>query len=150
MSDSTEGPSLVLPDLKYPDILSSSGNLTIVCSPYPEALMASALLCRAALRAKQLFQVTYVEPVISSDMFISLLEKFRKSVPLFVGIEVVGTVKEHPKGATPIMIGPKQKELKADYVDFSSSLGVSAYGLVGQKNRLGPDEFLRNKQVLSH
>ncbi|MGY5852469.1 MAG: hypothetical protein RTU92_02755 [Candidatus Thorarchaeota archaeon] len=121
-----------------------NAHLTLVSSPYPDALFSTALMCRAALKSRRLFQVTYAEPVITTENISALLKKRVNSIHLLMGIQIVGRKKPEHGKYPPILVGGGMQSKSTKIPTLSPNASISAVALaLASANLESSDEELQ-------
>ncbi len=116
---------------RFVDIdLKSFKKVVIISSYLPHSVTATSILCRAALRAKFLFHVTFCNPIIP----VAQAEKYyydgTETLILSVGVNVIGKP-SNPDCFLPIggTFYPKTTSIKKEPVSSPAAVEACAFGL---------------------
>ncbi len=121
----------------------TSTQFTIVCSPYPEMMLSGALLCKAIMRTKRLFQVQYSEPIIPFTKLNAMLEKHPNSTMIFIGVNIEGKGQLYPvKHPILMMAGEtKSRSSKIIKLGFHDSISALTYSFAQTHFRTTNEEL---------
>ncbi|MFW9954296.1 MAG: hypothetical protein ACFFD3_07060 [Candidatus Thorarchaeota archaeon] len=114
--------------------------IAIYSTPAPHAILAAAVLCRAALRANILFHVKFIEPLESVGVVPRTLPKESDTLQVYIDITFYG--KEFPDNERIVAIGSSSYpdfvsiEVKRDY-----PIALEAYTLAKEVLKISNEEL---------
>ncbi|MHA1928398.1 MAG: hypothetical protein ACTSV2_07445 [Candidatus Thorarchaeota archaeon] len=116
--------------------------LLIISSPQTHAIISSSILSRAALKSGLLFHVKFLEPVVYADDIIALVEKHSNTVPILIGIDVIGTLEKIRDQL--VFLGGSRYEENDEYKESSNEISISfeAYSLARESMQCDTEDFL--------
>jgi hypothetical protein len=77
----------------------------LVTSSLPVAVLSTAILSRIMINSEKRFHTTFSEPVITVDTLNDLRQKYKSSVVILVGIDIIGTGRVKKASGYPIIVG---------------------------------------------
>jgi hypothetical protein len=143
-SDSLDTPHLDALKAECAEVaIPKNAHLTIVSSPFPDALFSTALICRAALKSRRLFQVTYAESVITTENINTLLKKRINSAHLLMGIQLLGRKKPEHGKHPPILVGGgmQSRSTKIPILSPDTSISAVAFALASTSLESSDEEL---------
>ncbi len=112
--------------------------LSLFTSPLPEALFATAIICRAALKGNRLFHVSTIEPTISGRTLFSNTSQSPAPLPIIIGARIVGADQIKPQ-RSPVLLGSTTDSRDSDYSTIGSHDAIPMASLAFSEVALGAD-----------
>jgi len=109
--------------------IDSDSQTLLVTSPYPEATLASAILSRVLIRSNRKFQVTFAQPVMTTETLGELRTRHDSSTIIVIGIDILGSKKVKKGKSYPILIGgaSESEQLRAFTIGTDTTMTSVAY-----------------------
>lgn len=106
--------------------LDKRNRILIVSSPYPSALLASAILSRTMMRLDRRFHITFIEPVVRIDDINELKQKYDSSALILVGLDLLGATRIKKGSGYPIIIGGKSESEQTESLRLGTDFTLTA------------------------
>ncbi|MFW9767653.1 MAG: hypothetical protein ACFFEM_02445, partial [Candidatus Thorarchaeota archaeon] len=121
----------------------SDDHLLLVSSPTPESTLATALICRAAMRVEGSFHVSFEEPIMSIESVNNYRAQYESSTLVLVGLEIVGKKKLRKGKGYPIFVGgsSESEQVTSLTIGNSHTVSASAYALSDEQFTTGDYEL---------
>lgn len=113
----------------------------IVTSPYPSAMITSAILSRAIIRSGKRFQITFSQPVLTIDRLNDIRQKYDASALILVGLDLFGTARIKKGTSYPIIIGGELESEQAESLRLGTDLTLAAVAFTLSKNSIEHTDY---------
>jgi hypothetical protein len=129
-----------LPTLKTLETACTNSNFLIgnqnllVTSPYPDAVISSAIISQAISKSNSLFHISFTNPVMTIDDINSLKEKYSSHAIILVGIDILGTKRIKKGSGYPLLIGGTAESEQANSFILGTESTVTASGYAFAKS----------------
>ncbi|MHA1934502.1 MAG: hypothetical protein ACW97A_04410 [Candidatus Thorarchaeota archaeon] len=117
--------------------------VSIISSPLPDAMLASALLCRAVLKVGGLFHISFIDPVCESSHIDAIIKSHSNFSPIITGVDIVGKSRSKKGVNTAILIGSKIVSRNSILTEpvLSRIISSEAYALAIEKLSVSNEEL---------
>jgi hypothetical protein len=124
-------------------ILEKNRRTLVVSAPNSEAIISSAILCKALLNSGGTFHITFVEPVIEVSSVNKLQKTYSTPTTFIIGVDVFGKKNIRKEKGYPVFIGGTHQSKQANILCIGnhSNTPAIAYILAEQALRTGDTEL---------
>ncbi|MBE0525855.1 MAG: hypothetical protein IH631_02865, partial [Candidatus Thorarchaeota archaeon] len=135
------------PSLKALEKVCSSINFQVsdqnilLTSPYPEAVIASAIISQAISKTKSLFHISFSQPVVTIDTINSLRERYESSSIILVGIDILGKKRIKKGKDYPLIIGGTSELEQVNSLTLGTDSTITAAGYVFAKSLIDLNDY---------
>lgn len=107
----------------------------VVSSFIPEAIISSAIICKALLKSGNTFHITFIEPIIDVSALNILHKTYSAPTTLIIGVDVQGKKKIRKEKGYPVFIGGTNQSTQDSILSFGNKTNMPAisYVLLEQK-----------------
>jgi len=123
--------------------LKKDDHLLLLSAPSPESTLASAMICRAVMRAGGAFHVSFEEPIMSIDSVNRYRAEHESSTIVLVGINTTGKKKLKKGKGYPVFVGgsSESEQVASMTIGNLHTISAAAYSFSDEQYSTGNYEL---------